>query len=348
MPPVLPSGRGIAATIGDIDVASDEALLRAGIERSLAAVAAELRAHTPAAALAGAWSEVLRHGVATAVRLAPRQAEWTWFVSGSVARGEAAPGSDVETMVAIGDAVDDEGKTELLARAAEVHALMERCGIRGDANGVLASRPRFCRRLSSWSEGVERWTRDPREDRGVVMTGLLADSTGVWGGADLPHDALRAQTMTAVGRSYPARQAMLQDATAVRAGFPSRLRVIATHADAVDLKLAAIDPVVKIARWAALSAGSDELSTFARLDDAAAANVLEPDDVSSLHDCYGWLLRFRWRTRARAFLDGRRVDDVVTLSTTAPQERAMLRSIAREVSGIRRKLTYLASTSAFR
>jgi CBS domain-containing protein len=328
MPPVLPSGRGI--------------------DRALGAVAAELRAHTPAPALAAAWSEVLRHGVATAVRLAPGQSDWTWFVSGSVARGEAAPGSDVETMVAIGDAVDDEGKTELLARAADVHALLERCGIRGDANGVLASRPRFCRRLSSWAEGVERWTVDPREDRGVVMTGLLADSTGVWSSADVPHDELRAQTVTAVGRSYPARQAMLQDATAVRAGFPSRLRVFATHADAVDLKLAAVDPVVKIARWAALSAGSDALSTLGRLDDAAAAKVLDADDVSSLRECFGWLLRFRWRTRAGAFLDGRRVSDVVSLSETPPQERAMLRSIAREVAGIRRKLIYLASTSTFR
>ena len=348
MPPVVPSGRGIAATIGDIDAASDEALLRAGIDKALAAVAAELRAHTPAAALAGAWSEVLRHGVTTAVRLVPAPADWTWFVSGSIARGEAAPGSDVETMVAIGDSVDDATKTELLARAADVHALLERCGIRGDANGVLASRPRFCRRLSSWAEGTERWTVDPGEDRGVVMTGLLADSTGVWGSAAVAPDALRAQTVAAVGRSYPARQAMLQDATAVRAGFPSRLRVFATHADTVDLKLAAIDPVVKIARWAALSAGSQGLSTLGRLDDAAAAKVLDADDVSSLRDCFGWLLRFRWRTRAGAFLEGRRVSDVVLLSETPPQERAMLRSVAREVAGIRRKLTYLASTSAFR
>jgi len=134
----------------------------------------------------------------------------------------------------------------------------------------------------------------------------------------------------------------------VRAGFPSRLRVFATHADTVDLKLAAIDPVVKIARWAALSAGSDALSTLGRLDDAAAAKVLDVDDASILRDCFGWLVRFRWRTRAGAFLDGRRVSDVVKLSETPPQERAMLRSVAREVAGIRRKLTYLASTSAFR
>jgi signal-transduction protein with cAMP-binding, CBS, and nucleotidyltransferase domain len=181
MPPVFPSDRGIAATIGDIDASSDEAQLRAGMERGLAAVAAELRAHTPAPALAAAWSEVLRHGLATAV----------------------------------------------------------------------------------------------------------------------------------------------------------------------DLKLA-IDPVVKIARWAVLATGSDALSTLARLDAAAAARVLDADDVSSLRDCIAWLLRFRWRTRAGAFLDGRRVSDVVSLSETPPQERAMLRSVAREVSGISRELTYLASTSAFR
>ncbi len=314
------------------------------MDAALAAVAAELRANTPAGALAGVWSEVLRHGVAAAVRLAG-PADWTWFVSGSVARGEAAPGSDVETMVALGDAVDDDAKTALLSRAADVHALLERCGILGDANGVLASRPRFCRRTSSWSDGIRRWTADPREDRGVVMAGLMADSTGVSGG--LAEDVLRAQTVAAARPSYPIRQAMLQDATSMRASIPSRLRMFATQSDTVDLKLAAVDPVVKIARWAAVSVGSDALSTCARLD-AATAKVLDPDDVSSLRDCFEWLLRFRWRVRAAAFLEGRRTSDVVSLSELAPQERAALRNVAHEVAGISRKLNYLASTSAFR
>jgi CBS domain-containing protein len=346
----LPSGREIAATIKGIDAASDEAILRAGIDRAHDAIRVELAAHTPALTLAAAWSEVLRHGVATGARLVAGDDEtrWTWFVSGSVARGEAAPGSDVETMIALDDAVDADEKAELMARAAEVHALLERCGVRGDANGVLASRPRFCRRLGSWSEGIERWSVDPREDRGVVMTGLMADSTGVRTQAGVAVNTLRAQTVTALGRSYPGRAAMLQDATTVRANFPSRLRMFATHADSVDLKLAAIDPVVKIARWAALSAGSDALPTLERLEAAAAAKILDPDDVSSLHDCFLWLVRFRWRTRAGTWLRGGRVSDVVLLSETAPQERAVLRSVAREVAGISRKLTYLASTSSFR
>lgn len=347
MPSVPPSDRGIAATIGEIDASTDETFLRAGIDGALTAVAAELRAHTPAAALAAAWSQVLVHGVAAAVRLAG-PADWTWFVSGSVARGEAAPGSDVETMAALGDSVSEDDKVELLARAATVHSLLERCGIRGDANGVLASRSRFCRRASSWTDGIERWAADPREDRGVVMTGLIADSAGLSSPTAMSGDALRTLVVAAAGRNYPVRQAMLQDATTVRSSIPSRLRLFARSADTVDVKLAAVDPVVKIARWAALSAGSDALSTLARLDDAAVAKVLDADDASSLRDCFEWLLRFRWRMRASRFLAGEPVGDSVSLSDMAPQERATLRSVAREVTGISRKLNYLASTSTFR
>ncbi len=336
---------GIGATIADIDAASDRPGLLAGVDAALAAIRAELAAHTPAATLAAAWSEVLRHSVATAVRVAAPGQPWTWYVSGSVARGEAAPGSDVETMAVLDDDVDDDTKTALLARAADVHALLEHCGIRGDANGVLASRPRFCRRMRSWARGIDEWTIDPAADRGVVMTGLLADSTGVPGSGAVGA-VLRTRNLSAFGESPVARRAMLQDATHQRAAVPSRLRVFTGRDDTVDLKRAAIDPVVKIARWGALSAGSLEVSTLGRLAAAAAANTLDAEDVSSLHECFEWLLRYRWRRRVGPWLRHERVDDAVSLSEVAPQERAMLRSVAREVAGISRKLTYLASTAS--
>lgn len=347
VPPDSPSGRGIAAALAVIDAASDEADLRAGVERAKLAVTEELAEHTPAQALAAGWSEILRHGVAAAVALTPGddERESSWFVSGSVARGEAAPGSDVETMVALADSVSEERKAALMARAADVHALLERCGVQGDGNGVLGSRPRFCRRMQSWTEGIERWSADPREDRGVVMTGLVADAAGLApGGADV----LRAATVAAVGRHYPVRKAMLDDATTLRAGFPSRLRIFARHADTVDMKLAMVDPVVKIARWAGLSAGSVTVSTLGRLDAAGAADILDTEDVSTLNECFLWLTRFRWRMRTGPWLQGRPVSDVIALTDIAPHERAGLRGVHREVAGISRKLTFLASTSAYR
>jgi CBS domain-containing protein len=328
---------GIAATIGHIDAARDELQLRAAVLRAREAVAAELAAHTPTLTLAAAWSEVMRRSVATAARLiaAGTPLGWTWFVSGSVARGEAIPGSDVETLIALGDGVDETAKANVLILAADVHALLESCDLSPDSNGVLASRGRFCRRRANWGESIERWCAEPAQDRGVVMTGLLADAAGVLNGGD----ELRSQTIDA---------AMLQDATAVRAGIPSRLRVFATQDDTVDLKLAAFDPIVKIARWGALSVGSTAISTLQRLSDATTPKVLDAEDASILRDCYLSLSRIRWRVRAGAWMKGEAITERVSLSALAPADRAALRIVAREVSGIRRKLTYLASTSSFR
>jgi CBS domain-containing protein len=347
MPGQRNSDRGIAATIGDIDAANDEQQLRAGVFQARQAVVAELQAHTPTLTLAAAWSEVLRQSVATAALLVggDKPLGWTWFVSGSVARGEAIPGSDVETLIALDDRTDDAAKSEVLALAADVQAMLERCELRPDANGVLASRGRFCRRRANWAESIERWCAEPSEDRGVVMTGLLADAAGV---RDRTDDELRSQTIEAARRHAVARAAMLQDATAARASIPSRLRVFATQDDTVDLKLAAVDPIVKIARWAALSAGSNAISTMERLNDSATAKVLDADDASTLRDCYFSLSRIRWRVRAGAWINGERITERVSLSDLAPAERAALRTVGREVSGIRRKLSFLASTSSFR
>jgi CBS domain-containing protein len=338
----MPSG-----ALRALDAARDETGLRAAMERARSDLIDDLAAQTPAPQLAAGWSAVLRHGVAAGVRVASGAGEppWSWYVSGSVARGEAAPGSDVETLIVAADTVTDEQKAALLTRAAEVHALLERCGIQGDGNGVLASRPRFCRRASSWVDGIERWAAEPRADRGVVMTGLLADAVEVGPGTG---DALRPRTVDAAQRHYPVRQAMLEDATTLRAGFPSRLRIFSRHADTVDLKPAMVDPVVKIARWGGLAAGSAAVSTLERLDAAGAAGILDVDDVSTLRECFLWLTRFRWRLRAGPWLRGAPVGDVVALADIAPHERAVLRGVYREVAGVSRKLTFLASTSAFR
>lgn len=331
-----PETADLAHALALIDGAADEAALRAGFEDAVTAIRAAGRAGATGSELSAGWSAVLRGCVASAARLVTTDQRWSWFVSGSVARGEAVPGSDVETLVVLDE--DTRDVNVPLAGAAEAHGLLERCGVRVDANGVLASRPRFCRTPQQWADGIARWSADPRQDRGVVMTGVLADTAAVYGPA--ASDALRAEVVGAVRANYPARQYMLQDATSPRAAVPSRLRVLATQSDTVDVKLAAVDPVVKIARWAALSAGSAVISTPERLDAAMTANIIEAEDVSILQDCFSWLLRFRW--------DPSRDGEVIALSTLPPQQRATLRAVARDIAGISRKLTYLASTSAFR
>ncbi len=335
-----PPRGGIVATIAEIDAAPDEATLQAVLGRARAAVAAEWdRRATPTPALAAAWSEAMRTTVATVARLVGRAEApaWTWFVSGAVGRGEAVPGSRLETLVSLSDDVDDAGKARALVLAADVHAVLERCGLPLDGHGVLASRSRFCRRDVSWEDGIERWAADPAADRGVVMIGLLADAWSVTEAAR--GERLRPLVIAAARRHAAARTAMLRDAASVRAGIPSRLRILATQDDRVGLQAAVIDPIVKIARWGALSAGSHALSTTDRLNHAAAGSVIDTDDASTLCDCYGALSRIRWSRRTAPWLAGGPVDDTVSMSGLAPQERATIRTVAREVGAVRRKLT---------
>lgn len=335
-----PPRGGIVATIAEIDAAPDEATLQAVLGRARAAVAAEWdRRATPTPALAAAWSEAMRTTVATVARLVGRAEApaWTWFVSGAVGRGEAVPGSRLETLVSLSDDVDDAGKARALVLAADVHAVLERCGLPLDGHGVLASRSRFCRRDVSWEDGIERWAADPAADRGVVIIGLLADAWSVTEAAR--GERLRPLVIAAARRHAAARTAMLRDAASVRAGIPSRLRILATQDDRVDLEAAVIDPIVKIARWGALSAGSHALSTTDRLNHAAAGSVIDTDDASTLCDCYGALSRIRWSRRTAPWLAGGPVDDTVSMSGLAPQERATIRTVAREVGAVRRKLT---------
>lgn len=321
-----------------IDAAASSAELR----DAAAALPAVADGFVGARAASGsqAWSTLLRAALRTAARLIC-PAPGTWYVSGSVGRDEALPGSDLDTLF-----VRDEGTPvdAALHHAFEVHELLSACGIHGDEKGLTAARARFNRSASQWENGIDRWAGDAGADRGVVMIGLLADALPLTDGPDL---AGRARA--AVHGHPDALAAMLQDATYVRAHVPSRLRVFATRDTAVDIKAATIDPVVRIARWAALGCGSSARGTGERIRDAAGSRFLDDDDVDVLTRCHAIGSSIRWRMRAAQLTTSgtRDITDHVAMSAFAPQDRTALRSIGRDISGLQRKLDYLASTSAF-
>jgi CBS domain-containing protein len=337
---------GFAEARDRASAAADEPQLADALVLGRDAIIAALSAHTPATRIAESWSALVCAAVATAARIATdtTRIDWDWHVSGSTGRGEALPGSDVDSLLVLADTEGGRVR-EATDRAADVHALLERLGLRGDDKGAVASRSRFCRTATDWTTGIERWTADPRSDRGIVMTGLVADATST-AGPDGP-GALRAATAAAVHRHPESGRLMLQDATAHRSGIPSRLKVFATGDDVVDLKAAALEPVVAIARWAALAAGSAAVSTIDRLHAAAGTDRLTADDAQTLRECFAIVMRLRWRYRAKDWIEGRHPSDLVTLSAMSPQDRAALRAIGGEVAGMRRKLAYLSTTAAF-
>lgn len=326
-----------------IDAAHDEDALVEATVPIASLVADSLRMGTSAARFAQVWSTVVRSTVAAAARIGMESSggSWTWLVSGSTARDDALPGSDVESILAVDDSGVD--LRNAMDRAAHVHEILDRCGFRGDDKGAVASRKRFCRTRTQWLSGIAGWTEDPVADRGVVMAGLLADSRSV---AGEPVD-LRGPLGDAMRLRTRSLRLMLDDSLADRGAIPSRLRVFATRDDVIDLKSAAVQPIVQIARWAALSVGSSALPTAIRLDNASGSTYLSADDAEVLAECHSIVTEIRWRHRASRWLESRSAGDGFALSALSPQDRALIRHVGREVSGIKRKLAYLSSTSSF-
>lgn len=331
--------RRIASAAGESDLVTAAAAAHDAVRRVI-------DTRVGAASVAEAWSAVTRAALATSARLVSPDIHW--YASGSVGRGDALPGSDLETLVVHSADVTSESA---LAQAAHVHDLLACCGFRADDNGAVASRMRFNRSAQDWAVGIGRWAADPAADRGVVMIGLLADAVPVGDGPDL-----REQAGIAARAQPVALAAMLQDSTFARAYVPSRLRVLTSGDGGVDVKHAAVDPVVRIARWAALSCGSDALPTADRIAAAAGTPYLDPDDARVLAKCHAIASSIRWRVRAARWNSGgspglngdvANFDERVELSELSPQDRTALRSIGRELTGVRRKLDYLASTSTF-
>ncbi|MED5812139.1 putative nucleotidyltransferase substrate binding domain-containing protein [Mycolicibacterium sp. 050232] len=331
--PLDDAHRRIASAAGESDLVAAAAAAHDAVQTLI-------DTRVGAASVAEAWSAVARAALSTAARLVGPGMDW--FASGSVGRGDALPGSDLETLAVRSADVTAESA---LAQAVHVHDLLACCGLRGDDNGAIASRARFNRTAQDWAIGIGRWATDPAADRGVVMIGLLADAVPVdalVGGPDL-----RDQAGIAARAQPAALAAMLQDSTFARGYIPSRLRVLTSGDSRIDIKLAAVDPVVRIARWAALSCGCDALPTAERIAAAAGTRYLDPDDARVLAKCHAIGSSIRWRVRAARWDSDSDVDERVELSELSPQDRTALRSIGRELTGVRRKLDYLASTSTF-
>ena len=274
--------------------------------------------------IAAEWSRLCVDELRTALDAHTDAQVW---VTGSVGRGEAIPGSDLDAL-----AVTTTPENEFDAAALHVP------GVVADPNGATPLRRRLRRTPGEWRDAAARWTADPREDRGVVMIGLLADARCVGDPAGLDLTEVLA---AAVRRQPRCLHAVLSDALAhrphVRPAFPL------VPAPSVDLERDMLTPVRKIARWAALAGETGGHTTGERLAGARPGEYLETDELTDLCRCHHEILDLV----TRRALDGTRGDGPVPLSSFRPAERATIRWVSRTVAGIQRVLDYRLSASSF-
>ena len=266
---------------------------------------------------------------------------FAWLTLGSVARREAMPSSDVDSALSWRDDLADQAP-RLRTVAAEVHDLLDACGLPSDRNGAIAAKARFSRSQSDWRDAARGWLSDPLRDRGLIFSSLLIDARVVWGETAL-HTVPSAYAR--IRDEHPdALRLQLLDALSGKVRTRSLRDVVSRRGGTFDLKNHAVTPIVNLARWGGLTAGVTSAATPTRLEAAAQAGAISERDARTLCDVFAMLQRLRLTHQVEQIAAGHTPGDIVTMSELSPLNRSLLGDGLREIAAVRRRIGNLGLT----
>jgi CBS domain-containing protein len=366
--PVRSAAGQVLGVVDDADLMSAQArqpfLLRRAIARAaspaeLAAAAAGLNsmivalsdARVAAEQVAAVRSVVMdaltRRLIELAVAAAgDPPAPFTWFVSGSLARREAVPSSDVDSAAAWQDAgVPDAEVGEYVTRIA--HAVddgLRACGLRPDPHGASAVNPLFARSMASWRAVARRMAGDPGQENALVFVSLLTDSRPLWdsGGPGVPVANALWDARGQLDQS-DLRRLLARFALSFRPPTGFLRDFVVEHSGErrgqLDLKHGGITPIVDLARWAGMSAGVASASTLERLRAAAAAGTLDESETSTLTEAFEFIFALRLDHQVEQVRRGETPDDFINPKQLNPLARSYLREAFRAVASVQAGLS---------
>lgn len=234
-----------------------------------------------------------------------------WVAVGSQARREMTPASQPGGAVVTSEPPPD-GWIESVSSA------LRECNL---THEVVARTPRD-------------WIGIDREDE-LALT-VLVERRPLWGTPREPLPALE-QGNRERGLAALARRAL---AYTPPTGFDSDsvLESDGSRSDRLDIRRAAVIPVVELARWAGAAAGAVDGSTPERLQAAAATGVLSEGDSRTLADAFELALELRIGHHMSQLAAGSSPDDSIEIREISPLMRDHLRDVFRAVAGVQRGL----------
>jgi CBS domain-containing protein len=108
--------------------------------------------------------------------------------------------------------------------------------------------------------------------------------------------------------------------------------------DQLDIRLAAVAPIVELARWAGVAAGAEEGSTLDRLRAASDAGILREADALTLSDAFELALELRIDHQMQQLAAGLPADDLLQTSAMSPLTRGHLRDVFRAITAVQQEL----------
>jgi CBS domain-containing protein len=234
-----------------------------------------------------------------------------WVAVGSQARRELTPASIARGALVCSEAPPP-GWRDAAADA------LKRCGLTDE---IVARTP------AQWTEV------DPEDELGLTV---LVERRSLWGTPREPlpvaGNGIRDQVVAALAR----RALAFDPPTGFDAG--GVLDAAGRRSELLDIRRAAVIPIIELARWAGAAAGLAEGSTPERLSAAASDGVLSDADARTLSDAFELALELRIGHHMEQLAAGQRPDDQLAPATISPLMRDHLRDVFRAVAAVQRGL----------
>ncbi|MGI8573653.1 MAG: putative nucleotidyltransferase substrate binding domain-containing protein [Solirubrobacteraceae bacterium] len=241
----------------------------------------------------------------------PAGAGVVWVAVGSHARRELTPASPLRGAIVCARAPED-AFTEAAGEA------LRRIGFTGE---VIA-------------RGAEQWRQSAATEELALM--LLVERRAIWGAPQEPLPFASEAAQAALVR----RLAQLAAECRPPTGFDERyvLEADGRRSERLDIRRAAVLPIMALGRWAGAIAGVLEGSTAERLTAAAATGALSQDDACTLIDAFSLALELRVSHHIEQLSAGTPADDRIDPRPLSPLMRDELRDVFRAIAAVQRNL----------
>ncbi len=260
-------------------------------------------------------------------KLGPPPVPFCWVSLGSRARQEQALAADQDNAMILSDDATAEHAAYFEALAAEVTSSLVECGYPLCPGDIMASNPRWRVTLSQWRREFSTWITEPVPDA-ILRASIFFDMRPIYGEVKLFRDLQRhVLSLTPESRLFLAHLAKRAGENEPPIGFFRGfvLQKAGDHKDTLDIKRGGIGSVVEMARVLALSIGSREVNTRARITAAVAAGAMSAERGEDLMDALEFISYVRLRHQAAKVRTGQDPNNFVSPSDLSTFERRNLR-----------------------
>jgi len=271
--------------------------------------------------------------------LGPPPVSYAWVAAGSQGRNEQTARSDQDNCMVLDDSYDETlhgGYFHGLSR--RVCDGLDACGYVYCPGGIMAMTDQWRQPLSQWRQYFQRWIDLPEPDASM-LTGVFLDQRFVCGRAELI-GGLRRDVIAAARANKGFLAALAANALQRQPplNWRGRLTTIkeGAHKGTIDLKMQGIVPIIDMARYFAVAAGSVAVNTRDRLEQAAHCDRITEGQARDLLDTLDFLSGLRLQHQALRLSDGQAADNFLKPETLSNFERRHLVDAFKLISRMQR------------